>query len=92
MARTKIDPTVSRKAYTLATKRLKEAHAGEFADLLDAAYNEVGEESPRQRSIRRQAEAAERRNSRAAKAEEKRLAKIAQAKALLEEHGLTVSE
>lgn len=92
MARTKIDPSISRKAYALATKRLKEEHAGEFMDLLDAAYNECGEESPRQRSIRRQAEANERKHSRAAAQEEKRLAKIAAAKALLEEAGLTVSE
>ena len=92
MARTKIDPSISRKAYSLATAALKEKHAAEFLDLLDEAYSEQGVESPRQRQNRRAEEAAAARVEREAKKAAAKQAKIEAAKALLEEAGLTVSE
>lgn len=75
MARHKIDPAVSRKAYAAAEKALKSLHAEQFALLLDEAYESMGVESPRQRRERLANEAAqaafERRAARAAREAEK---------------------
>lgn len=92
MARTKIDPAVSRKAYSVATAALKERYSAEFMTLLDLAYTEQGVESPRQRQARKAEEAAAAREAAAEKRAAAKQAKIEAAKALLEEAGLTVSE
>jgi hypothetical protein len=88
MARNKIDPAVSRKAYADATKALKEKYSAEFADLLDDAYEALAVESPRQRSIRLQGEAQARRDAAAAKRAEREQAKVDEAIALLEAKGI----
>lgn len=88
MARTKIDPAVSRSAYADATKALKEAHSGEFADLLDAAYKAQDVESPRQRSIRLQVEAQAKKDAAAEKRAAREQAKVDEAIALLEAKGI----
>lgn len=76
MARHKIDPAISRKAYAQAEKALKELNADQFALLLDEAYAAQGVESPRQRSARRQAEAAQARTAAAARREERKAARV----------------
>ncbi len=60
-----------RKAYSAAEKALREAHADEFADLLDKAYADLGIESPRVKRIARQAIADRERQAR----EERKAAK-----------------
>jgi hypothetical protein len=90
MARNKIDPAISRKAYADATKALKEKHSGEFADLLDKAYEALEVESPRQRSLRLANEAQEKKDAAEAKRQARQAAKIEEAKALLEAAGLSV--
>jgi hypothetical protein len=90
MARNKIDPAVSRKAYAAATSRLKELNADQFAMLLDEAYSDQGVESPRNRRDRLAEEAAQARLAAAAKRQARQDAKIAEAKALLEAAGLSV--
>ena len=77
MARTKIDPSISRKAYAAAEKALKELHADQFALLLDEAYAAEGVESPRARRERVTAEAAQAAAARRVAREEKKAAKIA---------------
>jgi len=88
MARNKIDPAISRKAYADATKALKETYAEEFARYLDAAYGALDTESPRQRSLRLANEAQEKRDAAAAKRAEREQAKIDEAVALLESKGI----
>lgn len=91
MARTKIDPAVSRKAYAIAEKALKAEHSGEFALLLDEAYKSLGAESPAQRRKRREAEGAKVKAERAAAKAEKAQAKIDDAIALLKANGIEIS-
>lgn len=90
MARTKIDPAISRKAYAEATSQLKKTHNAEFLRYLDAAYEEMGVESPRQRSLRLANEAQEKKDAAEAKRQARQAAKIEEAKALLEAAGLSV--
>jgi hypothetical protein len=77
MARNKIDPSVSRKAYAAAEKRLKDLHADQFALLLDEAYSDLGVESPRVRRERLAADAAKARAAAALRREERKAAKVA---------------
>ncbi len=90
MARTKIDPAISRKANQMATKALREQHRPQFMALLDMAYTELGVESPRQRRERKTQEQANAVLLRKQKAAEKKAAQIAAARALLEAEGLSV--
>jgi hypothetical protein len=92
MARTKIDPAISRKAYAIAEKALKTEHAAEFAALIDEAYSSLGAESPRQRRERVAAEVAKAKAEKAAARSVKAQEKIAAARALLESAGLMVLE
>lgn len=91
MARHKIDPEISRKAYSLATKALKEAHADEFAELIDAAYETMGVESPRVRRMRLAAEAAEAAKARRLVRAEKDKKRLEDAAALLRAAGVQVT-
>lgn len=77
MARKKIDPSVSRKAYAAAEKALKELHAEQFATLLDEAYAAEGVESPRVRRERKASEVAQARAAVAVRREERKAAKVA---------------
>jgi hypothetical protein len=90
VARTKIDPAISRKAYADATKQLKLTYAAEFARYLDAAYIELGVESPRQRRERKAQEQAEAVLLRKQKVAARMAKKIEEARALLEAEGITV--
>ena len=90
MARNKIDPAISRKAYSTATKALKALNADQFSLLLDEAYAALGVESP---NARRERLERERILKSAAAAEQRALRqqkKIEEAKALLEAAGLQV--
>ena len=91
MARHKIDPAVSRKAYANATKRLKDLNAGQFALLLDEEYAALGVESPKARRERLQAEAALAAKARREAREAKERAKIEEAAALLRAAGFAVA-
>jgi hypothetical protein len=91
MARTKIDPAVSRKAYAIAEKNLKSLHADQFSLLLDEAYESLGAESPRQRRERAASEKAKARAERAAAKAAKAQAKIDEAIALLKANGIEIS-
>ena len=77
MARNKIDPAISRKAYAAAEKRLKSLHEDEFALILDEAYAAEGVESPRVRRERLASEAAKAAAARRIAREEKKAEKIA---------------
>lgn len=77
MARNKIDPAISRKAYAAAEKRLKMLHEDEFALILDEAYAAEGVESPRVRRERLASEAAKAAAARRIAREEKKAEKIA---------------
>jgi hypothetical protein len=90
VARHKIDPAISRKAYAAAEKALKELHADQFALLLDEAYEALGVESPRQRRERIAGEAAQAAAARAVAREAKAQAKIEEAAALLRAAGIQV--
>jgi hypothetical protein len=91
MPRVKIDPAVSRRAYAIAEKALKQEHATEFAALLDVAYESLGAESPRQRRDRVAAEAAEAAKARREAREAKEQAKIEEAIAFLKEKGVQIA-
>ena len=74
---------VARKAYAIATKALKEAHAEEWADLLDAAYASQGEKSPRVKRAEKAAAEAEAREARRVAKMEKRTKRMAELEAEL---------
>lgn len=82
---------MSRKAYAIAEKALKQEHASEFADLLDAAYTSLGAESPRQRRQRLLAEKASAASERRAAKAAKEQAKIDEAIAFLKAKGVQVA-
>jgi hypothetical protein len=88
MARNKIDPAVSRKAYANATKALKEKHPEEFTSLLDAAYEEQGVESPNARRQRLENERILRSEAAQAQRAAREQAKVDEAIALLESKGI----
>lgn len=92
MARSKIDPAVSRKAYAMAEKALREKHAAEFAALVDVSYMELGVESPRQRRERLADERMEAALLRKQKVAARMAKKIEEAKAFLREQGVEVEE
>lgn len=91
MARTKIDPAISRKAYAEATSQLKKSHNAEFLRYLDAAYADLGVESPRARRQRLEDEAAEKRLLAAQKRKKREQEKLAEAAALLRSAGVQVA-
>jgi len=90
VAREKIDPKVSRQAYAYAEKRLREAHADEFAQYVDLGYLEQGVDSPRVRREKAAAAAEEKRLLAAQKRERRQQEKIAEAAALLRSAGIAV--
>jgi hypothetical protein len=92
MPRTKIDPAVSRKAYAIAERNLKALNADQFALLLDEAYGSLGEDSPRVRREKAAEAEAHKRLLTAQKKEAAKARKIAEARALLEAAGLSVSD
>jgi hypothetical protein len=77
------DTAVSRKAYGMAQKALREAHADEFATLLDSAYDSLGLRSPRIKRLEREEIAAVKKREAAVKREERRVAKIEKLRAEL---------
>jgi hypothetical protein len=87
---TKIDETVSRKAYSQATATLKQRHADEWNDLLDEAYAAQGVDSPRVRRRKKVEEKEQARLLRAQQQKRKEQEKIEAAKALLREAGYDV--
>jgi hypothetical protein len=91
VAREKIDPNVSRKAYAYAEKRLREAHEAEFAQYVDIGYIEQGFDSPRMRRAKAAEAAEERRLLNAQKRERRQQEKIEAAAALLREAGIEVA-
>jgi hypothetical protein len=91
MPRYKIDPKVGQKAHAAAARALKAAHADEYADLLDAAYAEQGEMSPRARARAKAEETAKGKAVRAAKAAAREAARLEEAEALLRSAGYVVA-
>lgn len=90
MARHKIDPAVSRKAYAAATKRLKDLNSGQFALLLDEEYAALGVESPKVRRERLAREAAEAARARREAQAAKKSKRLEEAAALLRAAGVEV--
>jgi endonuclease YncB( thermonuclease family) len=91
VARKKIDPAISRGAYAYAEKALRNAHQGEFADLVDEGYRLLGADSPRVRREKAAEAAAAKRTAAAEKREKAAKARLEAAAALLREAGVQVT-
>jgi len=91
MARRKIDPAISRKAYSTAEKALKSLHVEQFALLLDKAYADLGVDSPRVRRNKAAEEVAMKRLLNEQKKERAAQARLEAAAALLRAAGVQVA-
>lgn len=73
----KKEASVARVAYGKAMKALREQHSEEFESLLDAAYRDLGVESPKSKARRRKEEADKARAEAAARREARKAARVA---------------
>jgi hypothetical protein len=90
MGRTKIDPTVTRKAHASAIIALKKAHHEEYLRLVDEGYAAQGVESPQQRKARRLEAQKDKQLQAAIRHAQREQERLEKAAALLRAAGVTV--